>query len=160
MGHLTNIYYDRNHDMNKATTTDELFDITKSEYQNTEFHHLPLMLSNLFEQDMGTLIIAKGKTRIQLCHKLNQLRELIHPSVGHIGYEPNYSLFSNTSRKSYLKLEGAGYKGGCMRIARMRNLKHILLYNFVPGQDDWELVYEAAQNRTAATGGHITIHYA
>lgn len=158
--HPTNIYYGRNL-MQLANTKEELFDLTKDKYQDSEFHHLPLMFANLYEKDRESLVIAKGTTRDVVMQQMAELRKYLPAHLASkVWFEPRYKFLTNTDHKSYIKFDSTGFKGGYRKICTMKKLKDILLYGFVPGKPEWELIYQAAHKRTLASGGRLLIHYA
>jgi hypothetical protein len=156
----TNIYYGKIHMTTLATTIDEFFDLTKDKFQDSKYHHLPLVFANMFHPDKNSLIIAKGKTRNNIQAVMANLRSLLSKEMGHITYEPNYGFLKSHENKSIVRFDTTGFHGGRYRAKHMKNLDTILLYGFEAGKSEWEELYKIAMQRSIANGTRILVHYA
>lgn len=143
-----------------ATTTDEFFDLTKDKFQDSEYHYLPLVFANMFQNEKNSLIIAKGKTRNKIQAVMANLRELISKDMGHITYEPNYGFLKSNQNKSIVRFDTTGFRGGCYRAEHMKNLDTILLYGFEAGKPEWEELYKVAMQRSLTNRTRVLVHYA
>lgn len=143
-----------------ATTTDEFFDLTKDKFQDSEYHYLPLVFANMFQNEKNSLIIAKGKTRNKIQAVMANLRELISKDMGYITYEPNYGFLKSNQNKSIVRFDTTGFQGGRYRAKHMNNLDTILLYGFEAGKPEWEELYKVAMQRSLTNGTRVLVHYA
>lgn len=143
-----------------ATTTDEFFDLTKDKFQDSKYHHIPLVFANMFQPNKNSLVIAKGKTRNNLKAVMANLRTLISDDMGHITYEPNYGFLKSYKNNSMVRFDTTGTMGGRYRIRAMKNLDTILLYGFEAGKPEWEGLYKLAMQRSMTDGTHVLVHYA
>lgn len=142
-----------------AKTIDEFYDIIVQEtnYPHSEYHYLPKMFSILMEDNNVGLVIAKGKTRNNIMTRMSNLREFVED---HIWYEPNYNFLRHNSNKSTIKFATTGFHGGYAKIKKVPNLKHILLHGFVPGDQQWEMLYKAAIERIDVKDGNVWVQNA
>ncbi len=145
---------------NLAKTTDEFFDLTKDKFQNSEYHHIPLVFANMFQTNKNSIVIAKGKTRNNLKAVMANLRQLISDEMGHISYEPNYGFMKSYKNNSMIRFDTTGFHGGRYRIKTMKNLDTVLLYGFEAGKPEWEDLHKIAMQRSVTDGTRILIHYA
>lgn len=143
-----------------ATTIDEFFDLTKDKFQNSKYHHLPLVFANMFHPDKNSLVIAKGNARNNIQAVMANLRNLLSKEMGHITYEPNYGFLKSHQNESIVRFDTTGFHGGCYRAKHMKNLDTILLYGFEAGKSEWEELYKIAMQRSMANGIRILVHYA
>lgn len=143
-----------------ATTIDEFFDLTKDKFQDSQYHHIPLVFANLFQPNKNSLVIAKGKTRNNLKAIMANLRNLISKEMGHITYEPNCGFLKSHQNNSIVIFDTTGFQGGGYWAKHMKTLDTILLYGFETGKPEWEELYKVAMHRSITDGTRVLVHYA
>lgn len=145
----------------KATTTDEFFDLVKSKYQDGPYHHLPLIFANLLLPNKKCIVVAKSKTRNELFHEAMSLRQYVEP---HILFESNYGFIrsNHTFRadKSTLRFLTTGIHGGVQKIRHAQQVDDILLYGFDFSKKEWNHIHAAALDRINRGSGRLMIHNA